>query len=91
MTKSELIQEVWKYSDLPLDKVKETVDVLINVISRKLICGEKVQIVGFGTFSVRERAEHKVRNPRTGERITIPAHKVPRFKFGKILKDALIF
>ena len=64
-------------------------DVIIDKASFHLNAGDKVQLSGFGTFEVRERAERKGRNPKTGEDIPIPATKVPAFKAGKALKDAV--
>ena len=57
--------------------------------AQELAKGEKIQLVGFGTFEIRERAEKQGRNPRTGETMTVPASKVPAFKAGKALKDAV--
>ena len=61
----------------------------IDVVTEELKKGEKVQVVGFGTFEVSERAERKGRNPHTGETMEIAASKAPKFKAGKALKDAL--
>ena len=64
-------------------------DAVINAVTRSLANGEQVTLVGFGTFSVRERAARVGRNPQTGEAVQIKAAKVPGFKAGKALKDAL--
>ena len=61
----------------------------IDVVSEELVKGGKVQLVGFGTFEVAERAAREGRNPRSGEAMTIPASKMPKFKAGKALKDAV--
>ena len=60
-----------------------------GAVTDALKAGDKIQLVGFGTFEVRERAEKQARNPRTGETMTVPASKVPTFKAGKALKDAI--
>lgn len=89
MTKSELItliQEKGEYSKKDAEKALSTV---ISSITDALIEGEKVQLVGFGTFEVRDRKEKESKNPRTGETILVPAKKAPAFKAGKALKDAV--
>lgn len=68
---------------------KKAVDSLFETISTTLSKGEKVQLVGLGTFEVRERSERTGRNPQTGEEMTIPATKVPGFKAGKEFKEAV--
>ncbi len=60
-----------------------------DVVAEELKKGEKIQLVGFGTFEVTERAERTGRNPKSGEAMTIPASKAPKFKAGKALKDAI--
>lgn len=72
------------YSD---ERSKEAVDYIFNQISEFLAEGEKVQLIGFGNFEVRERAERKGRNPQTGESIMIEAKKAPVFKSGTVLKE----
>lgn len=62
---------------------------VFDTISESLSNGEKVQIIGFGSFDVRERAERKGRNPQTGAELVIPASKVPGFKAGKALKETV--
>lgn len=89
MNKSELIDAVATSSDLPKAQAARAVDAMIDVISRTLRGGDQVTIVGFGTFLVRERDARTGRNPRTGETINIPASKMPSFKAGKGLKDAV--
>ncbi|KRK23857.1 transcriptional regulator [Lactobacillus delbrueckii subsp. delbrueckii DSM 20074 = JCM 1012] len=69
--------------------VSEAVDAVFEAIQEDLAKGEKVQLIGFGTFEVRDRAARKGRNPQTGAEIEIPASKVPAFKPGKALKDAV--
>lgn len=65
------------------------VKAVLDSITQALKDGEKVQLIGFGTFEVRERAEKEARNPRTGEMVKVPATKVPAFKAGQALKDAV--
>ena len=67
----------------------KAMNAMLLTISDTLKSGDKVQLVGFGSFEVRERSAHKGRNPQTGEEIEIPAGKTPAFKAGKALKDAL--
>ncbi len=87
MTKTELIAEVAKKSDLSKKDSERAVQAVIETISEALKSGDKVQLVGFGTFEVRQRSERDAKNPATGEPIHIPATKVPAFKAGKVLKD----
>ncbi|MFP4079540.1 MAG: HU family DNA-binding protein [Ectothiorhodospira sp.] len=89
MNKSELIEAVASSADLPKAAAARAVDSLIDVISDTLRQGDQVTIVGFGTFLVRQRDARSGRNPRTGDTIEIPASKVPSFKAGKALKDAV--
>ncbi len=89
MNKSELISAVAEKSELTKKDTEKAVNALVSVISETLAEGDKVQLVGFGTFEVRQRAERKGRNPQTKEEITIPASKAPVFKAGKALKDSV--
>jgi DNA-binding protein HU-beta len=89
MKKAELIDAVATKSELPKQDSKKAVDALFETISNTLAKEEKIQLLGFGTFEVRERAERTGRNPQTGEEMTIPASKVPAFKPGKELKEAV--
>ncbi|MED4268616.1 HU family DNA-binding protein [Priestia megaterium] len=89
MKKAEFVEAVGSKSELTKQEAKKAVDALFETISTTLAKGEKVQLVGFGTFEVRERAERTGRNPQTGEEMTIPATKVPGFKVGKELKEAV--
>ncbi|MGG4392184.1 DNA-binding protein [Priestia megaterium] len=89
MKKAEFVEAVASKSELTKQEAKKAVDALFETISTTLAKGEKVQLVGFGTFEVRERAERTGRNPQTGEEMTIPATKVPAFKVGKELKEAV--
>lgn len=89
MTKADLINVVSENCNLP----KKTVGLVLNdcfeKITKALSTGDRVQIVGFGTFEVRNRKERKGRNPSNGEEIIIPESKVPAFKPGKALKEAI--
>ncbi|MBR2568756.1 MAG: HU family DNA-binding protein [Paenibacillus sp.] len=89
MNKSELITEVSETTELSKKDVTKVVDAVFDAISNALQTGDKVQLVGFGNFEVRERSARKGRNPQTGEEIEIPASKVPAFKPGKALKDGI--
>ena len=87
--KAELVSEVAAKTDLTKKEVAAAVDAIFNSIQEDLAKGEKVQLIGFGTFEVRHRAARKGRNQQTGAEIEIPASKVPAFKPGKALKDAV--
>ena len=87
--KAELVSEVAAKTDLTKKEVAAAVDAIFNSIQEDLAKGEKVQLIGFGNFEVRERAARKGRNPQTGKEIKIAASKVPAFKAGKALKDAV--
>lgn len=87
--KAELIEKVAAATDLTKKDASKAVDAVLASIEESLANGEKVQLIGFGTFEVRERAARKGRNPQTNEEIEIPASKVPAFKPGKALKDAV--
>lgn len=87
MTKTELIAEVAEKSGLKKKEAEAAVAAVLTVIEEKLVAGEKVQIVGFGTFEVKERSEREGRNPSTGESIKIAASKRPVFTAGKALRD----
>lgn len=89
MNKTELIQAVAEKESLSKKDADAAVNAVLSVITDTLAGGESVQVVGFGTFEIRERAEKQGRNPKTGEAITVPAAKVPAFKAGKALKDAV--
>ena len=89
MNKSELINAVSNISDLNKTEAARAVDGVIAVITEALQSGEQITIVGLGTFLVRNREARTGRNPRTGETIKIKASKMPAFKAGKALKDAV--
>ena len=87
--KAELVDRVAKKTQLTKKDVSATVEALFETIQEALKAGEKVQVIGFGNFEVRKRAARKGRNPQTGKEIKIKASKVPAFKAGKALKDAV--
>jgi DNA-binding protein HU-beta len=89
MNKTELVNTVAAQAELTQADAKKAVDALIQTIANTLAKEEKIQLVGFGTFEVRERAARTGRNPQTGEEIQIAASKVPAFKAGKELKEAV--
>ena len=89
MNKSELIAAVAKQADLTKKDAEAAVNAVTDVITDALKAGDKVQLVGFGTFETRERAARTGKNPRTGESIEIAASKVPAFNAGKALKDTV--
>ncbi|MCY7915063.1 non-specific DNA-binding protein Hbs, partial [Bacillus haynesii] len=89
MNKTELINAVAEASELSKKDATKAVDSVFDTILDALKNGEKIQLIGFGNFEVRERSARKGRNPQTGEEIEIPASKVPAFKPGKALKDAV--
>ena len=85
MNKSELISKVAEKSGLQKKQATAALEAFVETLAK----GEKIQIIGFGNFEVRERAARKGRNPQTNEVIEIAASKVPAFKAGKALKDAV--
>jgi DNA-binding protein HU-beta len=89
MNKSELIDAIAESSELTKADAGRALEGFISAVSGALGKGDAVALVGFGTFSVKERAERKGRNPQTGEEITIKAAKIPTFKAGKSLKDSV--
>lgn len=89
MTKVELVSQVAEQAGFTKKDARAAVDAVFDSIRASLAKGEKVQMVGFGNFEVRQRAARKGRNPQTGEEIEIAATKVPAFKAGKSLKDAV--
>lgn len=87
MNKTELVLKISEKSELTKKDSEKALNAFVEAVSEALADGEKVQLVGFGTFEVRERAERTGRDPRTGNPIKIPASKTPAFKAGKALKD----
>lgn len=89
MNKAELIEAVATAAELPKASATKAVEGLLNAVANALKQGQQVALPGFGTFEVRERAARQGRNPQTGQTIEIKASKVPSFKAGKALKDAV--
>lgn len=89
MNKNELISVVAEKSGFSKKDAATALESVVAAISESLEKGEKIQLVGFGTFEVKERAARTGKNPRTGEVVEIAAAKVPSFKAGKALKDAV--
>ena len=89
MTKVELIAAVAESAGLSKKDAEKAVNGTLDAITEALKQGDKVSLVGFGTFEVRERPERKGRNPQTNEEITIAASKLPAFKAGKALKESV--
>ena len=87
MNKTELISAMSEKSELTKVDTEKALKAFIDTVTEELKNGGKVQLVGFGTFEVTERAERQGRNPKTGETITIPASKSPKFKASRSLKD----
>ena len=87
MNKTELVAAVAEQAGLSKKDAEAAVKAFTDVVAEALKAGDKIQLVGFGTFEVSERAAREGRNPRTGETMTIEASKAPKFKAGKALKD----
>ncbi len=90
MNKAELISSVAEKTELTKKDSEKAVNAILEAIGAALGKGDKVQLVGFGTFEIRERAARKGRNPQTGDEINIAAAKVPVFKAGKSLREAVV-
>ncbi len=89
MNKADIIEAMADSADISKAAAARALDGMVEAIVRSMKQGEQVSLVGFGTFSVRDRAAREGRNPQTGETIQIKASKIPSFKAGKGLKDAL--
>jgi len=89
MNKTELVTKVAETAELTKKDATKAVDAILDAIADALKEGDKVSLIGFGNFEVRERAARKGRNPQTGEEIEIAASKMPAFKPGKELKDSV--
>ena len=89
MNKTELVAAMAEKTELSKKDAEKALKAFTDVVAEELKKGEKVQLVGFGTFEVAEREAREGRNPRTGETMTIAASKSPKFKAGKALKDSL--
>lgn len=89
MNRAELIVAMAEKAELSKKDAEKALKAFTDVVAEELCKGEKIQLVGFGTFEVGERGEREGRNPKTGETMTIAACKAPKFKAGKALKDAV--
>ena len=89
MNKTEFIAAVAEKAEISKKDSEKALKAFVDVVTEQLKAGDKVQLVGFGTFEVSERAAREGRNPQTGETMTIAACKDPKFKAGKALKDAI--
>ena len=89
MNRTELVEAMANQSGLTKKDTEAALKAFTDVIAEELKKGVKIQLVGFGTFEIAERAERTGRNPQTGEEMTIAACKAPKFKAGKALKDAV--
>ena len=87
MNKTELVAAIAEKAELSKKDSEKALKAFIDVVTDELKAGEKIQLVGFGTFEVAERAAREGRNPQSGEPMTIAASKAPKFKAGKALKD----
>ena len=89
MNKTELIAAIAEQAEISKKDAEKALKAFVDVVTEQLKDGEKVQLVGFGTFEVSERAAREGRNPQTGKTMKIAACKAPKFKAGKALKDAV--
>ena len=89
MNKAELIEAMADAADISKAAASRALDGMVDAITDAMKAGDQVSLVGFGTFSVKERAARQGRNPQTGETIEIKASNIPSFKAGKALKDAV--
>ena len=89
MNKTELVATVAEQADISKKDSEKVLKAFVDVVTEEMKKGEKVQLVGFGTFEVSERAAREGRNPQTGKTMKIEACKAPKFKAGKALKDAV--
>ncbi|MCU7905450.1 MAG: HU family DNA-binding protein [Candidatus Thiodiazotropha sp. (ex Epidulcina cf. delphinae)] len=89
MNKAELIEAMAESADISKAAAGRALDGMVQAVTGAMQAGDTLSLVGFGTFSVKERAAREGRNPQTGETIKIKASKIPSFKAGKALKDAI--
>ena len=89
MNKTELVAAVAAKTAMSKKDAEKALAAVLDTVAEKLAEGEKVQLVGFGTFEAKERGERTAKNPRTGETVTVPATRVPAFKAGQALKAKL--
>lgn len=89
MNKTEFVAFIAEKNDITKTDAKEMVDIVTTAITSALENGDEVSLSGFGKFTVVEREERTARNPQTGEAMTVPAHKAPKFSFAKNVKDSV--
>jgi len=89
MNKAQLIKEVANKVDISKKEIGNIIDAAVKTITSTLSKGERITLVDFGTFQARQRKAREGRNPRTGKKLEIPAKKVPKFKAGKKLREAV--
>lgn len=89
MTKAELVSRVAEKANMSKANAEKALNAFIDTVKEALSQGDKISLVGFGTFSVAERSAREGRNPKTGEKLTIPACKVVKFKPGNMLKEVV--
>ena len=89
MNKAELVAAVAEQAEISKKDAEKALKAFTDIVADELKKGEKIQLVGFGTFEVSERAARTGRNPQSGKAMVIPASKAPKFKAGKALKDAI--
>ena len=89
MNKTELVAAIAEQAEISKKDAEKALKAFTDVVAEELKKGEKIQLVGFGTFEVSERAAREGRNPQTGKAMTIAASKTPKFKAGKALKDSI--
>ncbi|MES9947109.1 MAG: DNA-binding protein HU [gamma proteobacterium symbiont of Ctena orbiculata] len=89
MNKAELIEAMAESADISKAAAGRALDGMVDAVTKAMKAGDTLSLVGFGTFSVKERAAREGRNPQTGETINIKASRIPSFKAGKALKDAI--
>ena len=89
MNKTELIAAIAEKAELSKKDAEAALNAMVDAVTEALVQGDKIQLIGFGSFEVKERAARVGRNPKTGKEIEIPQAKVPVFKAGKALKDAV--
>lgn len=89
MNKSELVTAIAEEAGISKKNADEAVNAFVKIVTNEVAKGGMVQMIGFGTFEVNQRAARQGRNPQTGDTVEIPATKVPKFKAGKAFKDAV--
>ena len=89
MNKTEFVKYIADKYDMSAKDAKASLDIVVTSMTEALAEGETIALAGFGTFDIVEKAARTAKNPRTGESVEVPAHKAPRFKFAKSIKDSV--